>query len=627
MSSEDSTSSSLENQLQQLSISEAVSSISISGEDDKDWLVVKARQPKEKSSRINVSSTAKSGSVQNATQVSGKITANNNKSSNYKAKGKQNSNSIGQKKLEEESPKGTIGSQKGPSTLKYVPPPPPPPSSALSNEDYKADLSADKISALITGLSRHSTDVDATSDYTFSPRGITNNSCACFRNSVIQALLAIDPLMSCILLTTDAVGVKLSDISRASSTDSSSYWIEFLSLLGQFYLPSEAAVNVVKSSRGVASVDASSFIPKVVRTFQESVSSAAIPSSNSGDGGGGKPRNKGRQEDAMEFLTLLLDTLHEEIVAYTSQTLPPAVPDPLDSQNIQDKKDTVQQQQEEEEWNTVSKKKASKVSSVVDDSSRLTAKKLVESSIISRFFHGTLRSEVMYKAKKVNSITFQRFHCLTLDVQGESGRNGKKPSGRVSISTCLDMYFREEVLVENEIHKQLQFEHLPAVLVLQLGRFSFDYSRNIPIKVHTEVEYPAYLDISESFLSADCKTRVHSGGGSGSGSKGVGGCSVRYALSSVILHLGHKATGGHYSAHCRDPRTHTWRNFNDLKVRSLFPGEELASTDTTTQVYIYFKATTISKSIRSVCETNKCIAFYYTLLRSRLLERNNFLRP
>ena len=74
--------------------------------------------------------------------------------------------------------------------------------------------------------------------------------------------------------------------------------------------------------------------------------------------------------------------------------------------------------------------------------------------------------------------------------------------------------------------------------------------------MHTEVEYPAYLDISESFLSADCKTRVLSTTVH-SGSKGVAGCSVRYALSSVILHHGHKATGGHYSAHCRDPRTHT----------------------------------------------------------------------
>ena len=56
----------------------------------------------------------------------------------------------------------------------------------------------------------------------------------------------------------------------------------------------------------------------------------------------------------------------------------------------------------------------------------------------------------MYKAKKVNSTTFQRFHCLTLDVQGESNSgsgsgSGKKAVGRLSISTCLDTYFKEEV--------------------------------------------------------------------------------------------------------------------------------------------------------------------------------------
>ena len=204
-------------------------------------------------------------------------------------------------------------------------------------------------------------------------------------------------------MSTDAVGVKLSDISRSSSAESSSsYWIEFLSLLGQFYLPSDTTTTAAKSSRGVAAVDATSFIPRIVRTFQEIVSSAAIPSGYSngtgggggGGGGGGKPRNKGRQEDAMEFLTLLLDTLHEEIVAYTSHTapststLPPVVPEPAAAagQVSLDKK-----AEGDDEWSTVSKKKANKVSSVVDDSSRLTAKKLVESSIISRFFHGTLR--------------------------------------------------------------------------------------------------------------------------------------------------------------------------------------------------------------------------------------------
>jgi hypothetical protein len=48
-------------------------------------------------------------------------------------------------------------------------------------------------------------------------------------------------------------------------------------------------------------------------------------------------------------------------------------------------------------------------------------------------------SEVIYKAKKVRSITFQRFHCLTLDVLDK----GKK--SRTSVQQCLELYFKEEV--------------------------------------------------------------------------------------------------------------------------------------------------------------------------------------
>jgi hypothetical protein len=49
------------------------------------------------------------------------------------------------------------------------------------------------------------------------------------------------------------------------------------------------------------------------------------------------------------------------------------------------------------------------------------------------------RSEVVYKAKKTNSVTFQRFHCLTLDV-GSGGA-----TGTISLDTCLANYFAEEV--------------------------------------------------------------------------------------------------------------------------------------------------------------------------------------
>lgn len=44
----------------------------------------------------------------------------------------------------------------------------------------------------------------------------------------------------------------------------------------------------------------------------------------------------------------------------------------------------------------------------------------------------------MYQAKKTNSVTFQRFHCLTLDV-GVGGI-----TGTISLDTCLANYFAME---------------------------------------------------------------------------------------------------------------------------------------------------------------------------------------
>ena len=73
------------------------------------------------------------------------------------------------------------------------------------------------------------------------------------------------------------------------------------------------------------------------------------------------------------------------------------------------------------------------------------------------------------------------------------------------------------------------------------------------LQVHAEVEYPACLEIPESYLSADCSSGK-----------------VRYALSSVILHHGLKATGGHYSAHCKELGSNTVEKNRMIKVISIF---------------------------------------------------------
>ena len=163
------------------------------------------------------------------------------------------------------------------------------------------------------------------------------------------------------------------------------------------------------------------FLPKICRDFQlaaEGVTAGVLL--------GGKPR----QQDACEFLTFLLDVLHEELVAVeqlphvvaalkaTSAVTGDGTADDTSRTSgdlvLSDEHDvaisreesggSVQEEEGEEEedadggWNTVPSKSKSKEQSknrvksvMVDDSSRRRAQQAGSSSAISAIFHGTLR--------------------------------------------------------------------------------------------------------------------------------------------------------------------------------------------------------------------------------------------
>jgi ubiquitin C-terminal hydrolase len=83
--------------------------------------------------------------------------------------------------------------------------------------------------------------------------------------------------------------------------------------------------------------------------------------------------NKTSQEDAMEFMTYLLDALHEEMVGA----------------DVEGEQLAAEEVKDDSGWATVSK--SAKVKSVVDDNSREQAARENASTVISRVFHGTLR--------------------------------------------------------------------------------------------------------------------------------------------------------------------------------------------------------------------------------------------
>lgn len=101
---------------------------------------------------------------------------------------------------------------------------------------------------------------------------------------------------------------------------------------------------------------------------------------------------------------------------------------------------------EEDEWLTAGKRiTMSKV--VVDKKSKKDAIQQNTSSIISRLFHGILRSEVTYTSKKSSSTTFQRFHFIPLDIDRKSVATTSKSSSasRCKVADCLDQFFSSEV--------------------------------------------------------------------------------------------------------------------------------------------------------------------------------------
>jgi len=63
--------------------------------------------------------------------------------------------------------------------------------------------------------------------------------------------------------------------------------------------------------------------------------------------------------------------------------------------------------------------------------------------------------------------------------------------------------------------------------------------------------YPLVLRLGESYLTADLKMRQ-------------GGVIPQYSLVAVAMHIGGKASGGHYTAMCRDNRG-SWMLFDDTK--------------------------------------------------------------
>ena len=472
----------------------------------------------------------------------------------------------------------------------------------------------------------------------YFPRGFVNTGNACYRNSVLQSLLASPPLIRLLSALSDNAG-------RMPST--MPVWCEVLTLsselanepLPQLYKKKSPPVTSSTSSgqAGKAPDQAASVKPQALAAASQGAATRGPSGSNVGVGkslsgtssGGGTgsmnvlggdtltpdayfaktfyefrrkmARLRGEapppevsgpgsvsstverpripQEDAMEFMTFLLESLNEEIAGMDEES---------------EKAAAEKEAKQNSGWESVSTTKTkTKVQNVIDDTSRMNSAKGNAATTVTRLFYGTLRSVVCYPAnkssanKKINSATFQPFSNLNLNITEPmeltgpySLQNFKRESATALVASspvstlsneplqqcllppltlgrALEGYFQSTPLDEGT-YKTIQFEHLPQVLVLQLDRFSYDYDLNVLNKIDREIRYPMTLDLPTNMLSAELIDQLQEEAANEPGrnnSININMCSaikVSYSLVAVVRHHGATATSGHYTALCRD---------------------------------------------------------------------------
>merc|ERR1711871_596288 len=186
--------------------------------------------------------------------------------------------------------------------------------------------------------------------------------------------------------------------------------------------------------------------------------------------------------------------------------------------------------------------------------------KVTASTPISRLFHGTVRSEFKQKGSML-SVTFQRFHCLTLEI-----RDFKRPHYfRSSIEEALDAFFKPEHIQDSNAVKCANLDVLPPVLVLQFNRFTFDPYEGTPIKIDADVTYPMDLKLSSMYCTADLKIKLNEK-------------QPMYSLCAVVMHHGNHATGGHYTVFAKTSvGALAWRRIDDTRVTAVSEEDVLSA--------------------------------------------------
>ncbi|XP_011608582.1 ubiquitin carboxyl-terminal hydrolase 10 isoform X2 [Takifugu rubripes] len=382
------------------------------------------------------------------------------------------------------------------------------------------------------------------------PRGLVNKGNWCYINATLQALIACPPmyhLMKSIPM--------LSETQRpCTSTPMMDNFVRLVNEFNNMPVPSKAkqqAVGdkVMKDIRPGVPFEPT-YIYKLLTLIKSSLS------------------EKGRQEDAEEYLGFTLNGLHEEMLALKKLISPqeekaPTPNGPESQSGVEEDAADKDEEGSEDEWEQVGPRNKTSITRQAD----------FVRTPITDIFGGHIRS-VVYQQNSKESATLQPFFTLQLDIQSEKIRTVQEALETMVARESVQGY-TSKTKQEIEISRRVTLEELPPVLVLHLKRFVFEKTGGCQ-KLSKNIDYPVDLEISKDLLSSGVRSKVVKG-------------QRTYRLFAVVYHHGNSATGGHYTTDVFHIGLNGWLRIDDQAVKVINQYHLLKQSAERTAYLLYYR--------------------------------------